>query len=95
VLALEASPEAEADLLDIWLFIANDQPLNADRFLNRLQATALRLAEFPDLGRDRPELAVGLKSFPLDRYNLYYRVTDTALVLVRVLSGSRDVDVLL
>lgn len=94
MLALETSPEAEADLVNIWLYIANDQLLNADRFLDRLQEKALKLAEFPDLGRDRPELAKGLKSFPVDRYNVYYRVTDTALVLVRVLSGSRDIDAL-
>jgi toxin ParE1/3/4 len=94
MLALETSPEAEADLVDIWLYIANDQPTNADRFLDRLQEKALKLAEFPDLGRDRPELAEGLKSFPVDRYNIYYRVTDTALVLVRVLPGSRDIDAL-
>lgn len=30
------SPEAEQDLIDIWLHIAEDQPVNADRFLERL-----------------------------------------------------------
>jgi len=30
------SPEAEQDLLDIWLYIAEDSPVNADRFLDRL-----------------------------------------------------------
>lgn len=94
MLALETSPEAAADLVDIWLYIASDQPVNADRFLDRLKAKVLRLAEFPDLGRARPELAEGLKSFPVDRYNVYYRVTATALVLVRVLPGSRDIDAL-
>lgn len=94
MLALETSPEADADLVDIWLYIANDQPINADRFLDRLQEKALKLAKFPDMGRDRPELAEGLKSFPVDRYNVYYRVTDTALVLVRVLPGSRDINAL-
>jgi toxin ParE1/3/4 len=35
MLMLETSPEAEADLVDIWLYIANDQPNSADRFLDR------------------------------------------------------------
>lgn len=91
MLELEISPEAENDLLDTWLYIAEDQPINADRYLDKLQEKAQKLAEFPDLGRDRPELAEGLKSFPVDRYNLYYTVTETKLILVRVLPGDRDI----
>ncbi len=33
---LTTSPEAEQDLLDIWRYIAEDSPVNADRFLDRL-----------------------------------------------------------
>ena len=54
---LEISPEAEADLLDIWMYIANDQLLRADRYLDKLQEKILRLAEYPGMGLDRPELA--------------------------------------
>ncbi len=43
---LTISPEAEQDLLDIWLYIAEDNPINADRFLDRLEGKALKLAEF-------------------------------------------------
>jgi toxin ParE1/3/4 len=91
MLELEISSEAENDLLDTWLYIAEDQPVNADRYLDKLQEKVQKLAEFPDLGRDRPELAKGLRSFPVDRYNLYYAVTETKLVLVRVLPGDRDI----
>ncbi|WP_188151473.1 type II toxin-antitoxin system RelE/ParE family toxin [Teredinibacter waterburyi] len=94
ILELETSSEAEGDLLAIWLYIAEDQPVNADRYLDKLQEKALKLAEFPDLGRDRPELVKGLKSFPVDRYNLYYQITDTKLILVRVLRADRDTTVI-
>ena len=40
------SPQAEQDLLDIWLYIAEDSPINADRFLDKLYATTQKLAEF-------------------------------------------------
>ncbi len=93
MLELETSPDAEEDLLGIWLHIAEDQPFNADRYLDKLQEKALKLAEFPDLGRDRSELVKGLKSFPVDRYNLYYQITDTKLILVRVLRADRDIAV--
>jgi toxin ParE1/3/4 len=89
---LRVSPEAEQDLLDIWLFIADDSPANADAFLDRLAAAAQRIADFSDLGRERPELAHELRSFPLDRYVLFYRPTPAGIEVVRVLHGSRDVD---
>lgn len=92
MLGLHASPEAEVDLVDIWLYIASDQPDNADRFLDKVQGVAQKLAEFPGLGRDRPELAGNLKSFPVDRYTLFYCVSKDALILVRVLSSARDIE---
>ena len=91
MLALEISPPANADLQHIWFYIAQDQPANANRYLDRLQEMAQKLAEFPHLGRDRPELAPGLRSFPVGRYNLYYRISDQKLELVRVLAADLDV----
>ncbi len=84
------SPEANQDLLDIWLYIAEDSPINADNFLDKLQLKAINLSEFTEIGIDRPELAKDLKSFPVDRYTLYYRAATTGIELVRVLHGSRD-----
>ncbi|HEB55633.1 MAG TPA: type II toxin-antitoxin system RelE/ParE family toxin [Gammaproteobacteria bacterium] len=60
------SPEAEQDLLDIWSYIAEDSPVNTDRFLDRLERKSLKLSEFTKIGINRPELASNLKSFPVD-----------------------------
>ena len=84
------SPEANQDLLDIWLYIAEDSVTNADRFLDKLHVKAINLSEFTEMGIDRPELSKGLKSFPVDRYMLFYRPVKTGVELVRVLHGSRD-----
>ncbi|MFC1747481.1 type II toxin-antitoxin system RelE/ParE family toxin [Pseudomonadota bacterium] len=84
------SPEAEQDLIDIWLYIAEDQPTNADCFLEHLEEKVQKLAEFKELGVERPELAEGMKSFPVNRYVLFYRSNDDGIELVRVLHGSRD-----
>jgi toxin ParE1/3/4 len=83
------SPEAEADLLEIWLYIAEDSPMNADRFLDKLHDKARKLAE-TDLGVERSELGEGMKSFPVDRYVLFYRHKGACTELVRVLTSSRD-----
>jgi toxin ParE1/3/4 len=84
------SPEAEVDLLEIWLYIAEDSPVNADRFLDKLNEKAQKLAEFSDMGVERPELGEGMKCFPVDRYVLFYRSTEGGAELVRVLASSRD-----
>lgn len=88
---LMKSPQADQDLLEIWLYIAEDSLENADRFLDKIENTAQRLAEFKDIGRERPELANKLFCFPLDRYVLYYRKMDAGIELVRVLHSSRDI----
>lgn len=62
---LKKSPQADQDLLEIWLYIAEDSPVNADRYLDKINDTANRLAEFSDMGTGRPELAKALFSFPL------------------------------
>ena len=84
------SPEAHQDLLDIWLYIAEDSTINADRFLDNLRAKSINLTEFTEMGIDRQELAKDLRSFPVDRYVLYYRPVIEGIELVRVLHGSRD-----
>lgn len=92
MLELRISPLAEQDLIDIWLYIAQDQPLNADRFVDKLYQTAQRLAEYPGLGVSRENIAAGIYAFPFAAYVLYYRCSDVTLELVRVLSATRDLE---
>jgi toxin ParE1/3/4 len=91
VLNLNISPSAENDLIEIWLYIAEDQPINADRFLDRLGETMQKLAENPDMGVTRFSLLSNLRCFPVGQYVVYYRVNANVEIL-RVLSASRDVD---
>jgi toxin ParE1/3/4 len=82
--------QAEIDLLEIWLFIADDSIEAADRLLAMIDEKCRLLADRPQLGRARPDLAVGLRSFPADNYILYYKPEPDGIFLARVLHGSRD-----
>lgn len=93
-LPLRIAPEAEQDLVDIWVYVARDSEANADRHLARLHETASMLAENPLAGRRRDALCRDLRSFSGGRYVLFCRVADIHLEVVRVLSGYRDVDAL-
>jgi toxin ParE1/3/4 len=43
-------PQAETDLDEIWWYIAQDNPDNADRFLDLIEERCQALAQFPHLG---------------------------------------------
>jgi toxin ParE1/3/4 len=85
-------PEAESDLDEIWWYIAQDSPHNADRFLDRIQERCLGLTDFPQMGTRRDELKAGLRSQPVGNYLIFYFPLEDGIDIVRVLHGSRDVD---
>lgn len=89
---VQRSDLAEADLIEIWFFIAKDSPDAADRFLDLLAEKCQLLADSPEMGRRRDELAPTLRSFPVGRYAIYYRMTPKGIELARVLSAYRDLD---
>ena len=88
---LIVSPAAEADVLEIWEYIARDNPSAADGLLDRLHALFRRLMDHPELGVNAEKLAPGLRMFPTGNYIVFYRPTSTAIELVRVLHGARDI----
>lgn len=45
---------------------------SADRFLNKLDAKFAKIAQFPNLGRQRDEILPGLCSLPMDNYLIFY-----------------------
>lgn len=90
------SPEARDDLRDITDFIAKDSPAAARRVLDELRSAMRRLAEMPEMGHLREDLADELLRFwPVRSYLIIYRPDRSPLEIVRVLSGYRDVAELL
>lgn len=85
-------PQALADILEIWDYIADDDPGAADRWIDRLDAAFNLLSTQPLMGRMRPELATGVRSFPFGRYVIFYAPLDDGIDVVRVLHGARDID---
>lgn len=85
-------PEAESDLEEIWWYIAQDSPDNADRFLDRIQESCLALAGFPKMGVSREELRTDLRSQPVGNCLIFYFPLEDGVDIVRVLHGSRDIE---
>jgi plasmid stabilization system protein ParE len=89
---LRYTDSAENDLLEAWLFIAEDKPQAADRVVDTIDREARHLLTHPCMGRERPELADGLRSWPTKTpYILFYFVDVEGVVIARVLHHARDI----
>ena len=84
-------PQAKEDLLEIWAYIAADNPAAADNLLRRIDKKSRTLADYPYMGRERSDIDPGLYSFPVGNYLIFYEHTDNGIEIVRVLHGARDV----
>ena len=86
------SPEAKTDLQEIWDYIAQDSVFQADRLLLRFRDKLEYLAKWKTIGRPRPELVKGCRSYPFGKYCFYFRPTDTGIEVLRILHSARDLD---
>jgi len=84
-------PRAEADLVDIWIYIAQDSPANADHLLERIRETLNRLAAMPFMGQARFDLAPGLRMFPVGSYLICFRPVQDGIEVIRILHGKRNI----
>ena len=60
-------------------------------FLREIESLFETLSTQPVMGRERPELADDLRSFPIGRYVVYYQPWPDGVDVVRVLHAARDV----
>ena len=83
---------AQTDLLEAWLFIAEENQTAADRTLDAIERQAQALTSQPLIGRARPELAEGVRSWPTSTpYILYYLADNDSVTILRVLHHARDI----
>jgi toxin ParE1/3/4 len=82
--------QARADLIDIWIHIANDSQTTADRCIERIESRCRELAEFPELGPERPDIAPDARMLVIDRWLALYRIEGDDVRIVRVVDGARD-----
>ena len=89
-MAYRLSALAERDLDEIWSHVSEDaSPATADRLIDAVVERFELLAEQPRMGRVRPELGAGVRSFTAENHVIYYR-HDGDILIARVLHGRRD-----
>jgi toxin ParE1/3/4 len=91
---VEFTEIARRDLLEAWLYLAEVNLRAADKMLDAIGQQASILGSQPLMGRARPELAEGVRSWPTSSpYILFYRVSELSITVLRVLHHSRDVEI--
>ena len=86
------SPDALQDLQDIWDFVALDNVNAADRLEDEFFNAFEKLARQPGMGHTRPDITErDVRFWPSGSYLIVYRARSTALQILAVLHGSRDV----
>ena len=93
-MAHRVAANAEADLDQIWDYIANESgnPEVARSHIQTITERFFLLSRHPHLGRPREEIRAGLRSFPVGEYVIIYRVRDGDVLILRVVHGRRDME---
>jgi plasmid stabilization system protein ParE len=88
----ELSPQARDDLQDIWVYIASDDPGEADKLELEIYEACELLAKNPRLGHKRSDLTDQPVLFwqVRGRYLVIYLSESEPLKIVRILHGARD-----
>ena len=86
---LQRTARAEQDLIEIWSYIARDNPQAADRLLDILDGKSFALVRNPFIGMARNDIAEGVRHFPVGNYLVLYRVKEDGVEIVRYVHGRR------
>lgn len=82
--------QAREDVLDIWAYIAQDNPVAADKLLKKVDETIDVLATTPDIGIPQFQYRPGLRCKPVaKRYLIFYEPSNDGIRVLRVLHGAR------
>lgn len=89
------TPAAEDDLVAIWRYVVAESHNEgtANRLLDDIGGKSQLYAERPELGELRPDLAPGVRCFPVGQYVVFYRPAADGIDVLRILHGMRDIPV--
>lgn len=86
------SLEASRDLEEIIDYFASRNIEVGERFVNEFNQKCEHLTKFPNMGRSYAEIVPSLRGIPLNGYIILYQVLEDGIVIVRVVSGYRNLE---
>jgi toxin ParE1/3/4 len=95
MLTVVRTDQAETELAEILDYLEERNPQAGARLATAIDERCTLLGQLPQMGRTREELGPSVRSVVIEQYVLFYRVTATAVEVLRVLHGARDIDTLM
>ena len=90
------TPEAEAQLLDLYRYIAAEaSPATAARFTDAIVNRCEALCAFPERGAPRFDVRPGMRTLSFRRVTITYAVTDLDVIIIGVFYGGQDYESIL
>ncbi len=88
---LRVTDEARADLIDIWLYISQNNESAADALIRKITLKFDELLANPEMSRERTDIALFVRSFSVGNYLIFYQVVQEGIEIVRVIHGARNI----
>ena len=89
----ELAPNAVDDLLEIIRFSKKTWGIaRAERYREELELAVQQMALAPTMGRQRGEIAEGVRSFPVAQHVAFYVQQKDKVIILRILHPRMDVD---
>ena len=92
---VDITPSAEADIAEIWDYIAQDSPANAEAFVLALEEQIASLEKYPERCSRIPEneiLGTSYRHLIYGSYRTIFRIAGPRVVILRVIHGARLLD---
>ena len=89
---VEITPSAEADIAEIWDYVAQDSPDNAAAFVLALEEQVASLEQFPERCPRIPEdevLGTSYRHLSHGSYGTIFRIAGARVIILRVIHGAR------
>lgn len=89
MLEIHKQVRARKDLLDVWRYsFKRWGEKQADRYYDELINGMDLIARNPEIGIACDDIREGYRCFPIKEHEVYYKITKTRIVIIRVLHDS-------
>jgi toxin ParE1/3/4 len=88
------APDAARDLEEISTYYAVHNIEAGEKLLDEFETRCKYLVSFPNIGKSYRSIRPDLRGISFSGYIIFYRVSESIVEILRVVSGSRDLEAL-
>ena len=88
------APDAARDLEELSTYYAVHNIEAGEKLLDEFEAKCKYLVSFPNIGKSYRSIRADLRGISFSGYIIFYRISESIIEILRVVSGSRDLEAL-